>query len=185
MAGMLQRWKSRFGKLSERMDRYQEAITFAEAGQPGQVTQDHERGTEQEQRGKLLVVGRESVFSPEVMEYALDMAGRLSYEIVALNTAPLTCEVFNLLPAERSKVCQEFMNLAKANSRQFEQEAQKRGIPFTQVIKFRERDQALAEITREFRDIEFVISDDEQQRSEQRPVNDNRPKKEIYVYSII
>jgi len=142
----------------------------------------HEK--ENQSPGKLLVVGRESIFNKEVIDYALDMAQRLSYEILALNTAPLTCETFNFLPAERSKVCQEFKTLTEKNIKPFQQEAQKRAIPFVHVIKFSNKDQALAEITREFGNIEFVVSDTEHDRTVERVAQGERPKQDIYVYSL-
>ena len=185
MAGIFDKLKSRVQRITGRMDRYQEAIAFAEAGQTTHAQQVVHKKENQQSPGKLLVVGRESIFNQEVIDYALDMAQRLSYEILALNTAPLTCETFNLLPTERSKVCQEFKTLTEKNIKHFQQEAQKRSIPFAHVIKFSEKEQALAEITREYGDIEFVVSDTEQDRTVERAAQGERPKQEIYVYSMV
>jgi hypothetical protein len=185
MARILDKIKIRVRKITGRMDRYQEAITFAEAGQMSHAQQMAHEKENQQSPGKLLVIGRESIFNKEVIDYALDMAQRLSYEILALNTAPLTCETFNLLPTERSKVCQEFKTLTEKNIKYFQQEAQKRSIPFAHVIKFSEKEQALAEITREYGDIEFVVSDTEQDRTVERAAQGERPKQEIYVYSMV
>jgi len=186
MARIFDRLLSRMRNITGRMDRYQEAITFAEAGQTKHAQQMvHEEKENHGSAGKLLVVGRESIFNKEVIDYALDMAQRLSYEILALNTAPLSCETFSLLPAERSKVCREFKTLTEKNIKHFQQEAQKRAIPFKHVIKFSEKDQALAEITREFSDIEFVVSDAEGDRTAARAAQGERPRQEIYVYSLV
>jgi len=186
MARIFDKLMGRVRKITGRMDTYQEAIAFAEAGETAHAQQMvHEKETEDRRRtGKLLVVGRESIFNKEVIDYALDMAERLSYEILALNTAPLSCETFSLLPAERSKVCREFKTLTEKNIKFFQQEAQKRSIPFRHIVKFSEKDQALAEITREFSDIEFVVSDTEGDRAAARAAQGERPKQEIYVYSI-
>ena len=185
MAGIFNKLIGRVQKITGKMDRYQEAITFAEAGQTNHAQEVvHENETHQS-AGKLLVVGRESIFNKEVIDYALDMAERLSYEILALNTAPLSCETFSLLPTERSRVCQEFRTLTEKNIKHFQQEAQKRAIPFKHVIKFSEKDQALAEITREYGDIEFVVSDTEEDRTVERAAQGERPKQEIYVYSMV
>ena len=185
MAGIFVKLKSRVQRITGRMDRYQEAITFAEAGQINHAHQVVHENEHHQSPGKLLVVGRESIFNQEMIEYALDMAQRLSYEILALNTAPLTCETFNLLPTERSRVCQEFKSLTEKNIKHFQQEAEKRAIPFSHVIKFSEKEQALAEITREYGDIEFVVSDTEQDRAVERAAQGERPKQEIYVYSMV
>jgi hypothetical protein len=181
MARIFSKLKNGVRKITGQMDRYQEAITFAEAGQINHAQQVVHENENHQSPGKLLVVGRESIFNKEVIDYALDMAQRLSYEILALNTAPLSCETFNLLPAERSKVCQEFKTLVEKNIKHF----QKRAIPFSHVIKFSEKDQALAEITREFSDIEFVVSDTEADRTVERAAQGERPKQEIYVYSMV
>jgi hypothetical protein len=53
------------------------------------------------------------------------------------------------------------------------------------VIKFSEKEQALAEITREFGDIEFVVSDTEGDRSAARVAQGERPEQKIYVYSMV
>ena len=185
MSGFFDKFKFRMHKISDRMDSYQEAITFAEEGQTGHAQQVVREKEIQQYQGKLLVVGRESIFNPEVIDYALDMAQRLSYEILALNTAPLTCDTFSLLPTERSKVCQEFRTLAENNIRLFQQEAEKREIPFTHVIKFSQNDLALAEISNEFSDIEFVISDTEENRAVDRAAQGERPREAIYVYSMV
>jgi hypothetical protein len=184
MARIFDKLKSRVRKITGRMDRYQEAITFAEAGQINHAQEVVHEKENHRSPGKLLVVGRESIFNKEVIDYALDMAQRLSYEILALNTAPLTCDTFNLLPAERSKICQEFKTLTEKNIKHFQQEAQKRAIPFAHVIKFSAKEQALAEITREFGDIEFVVSDTEHDRTVERVAQGERPKQDIYVYSL-
>ena len=185
MARLLNKFRSRVQKIMGRVDRCQEAITFAEAGQADHAQQVLHEKENHQSPGKLLVVGRESIFNKEVIDYALDMAQRLSYEILALNTAPLSCETFNLLPAERSKICQEFKTLTEKNIKHFQQEAQKRAIPFMHVIKFSNKDEALAEISREFIDIEFVVSDTEKDREVERVAQGERPKQEIYVYSMV
>ena len=64
-------------------------------------------------QGKLLVMGQESAFSSEVMDYAIDMAQRMSFEILALNSAPLSCDSFSRFSTSRSKLCQEFQALSE------------------------------------------------------------------------
>ena len=83
------------GALAERSP-HTEAITFAEAGQHDYAEDVLMEVQEKEESKKLVVVGKESTFSQEIIDYAIDMAERMSYEIVALNTAPLSCETFKL-----------------------------------------------------------------------------------------
>jgi hypothetical protein len=168
------------------MDQYQEAITFAEAGQPEHVrellmTDEGEKKT----TAKLLVVGRESTFSREVIDYALEMAQRMSYEIVALNTAPLSCETFKLFSTSRSKICQEFQKISEENVGVFRQAAEKIGIPVSHVVKFCEANEALEEMKKEYGDIEFVISEAEEEQVTRRVEEGERVRQDIFVYTMV
>lgn len=186
MIGLIKKLRKRSNILSEKMDRYQEAVTYAEAG----MTEDAQRlfaegpGTGPEKPGKLLVVGRESQFSEESIDYALDMSRRLSYDILALNSAPLSCETIDVA-FSRSKVCSEFRKLSEENVRSFKERAEKLAIPFTHIVKFSDRDSAVEEVTRQFKDVEFVVSDTEEERPAERAEQGERPRPRMYVYSML
>jgi hypothetical protein len=136
-------------------------------------------------KGKLVVMGRESTFSNEVMEYAIDMARRMSFEILALNSAPLSCASFSLFSTSRNKLCDEFQSISKDNALVFRQNAESNGIPFTHVVKFDEPEQALTSVQQEYEKIEFVISDSPHPSTVDRVANTNRPRNEVLVYSMI
>ena len=97
---------------------------------------------------KLVVVGRESVFSQEIVDYALERAERMSYEIIALNTAPLSCETFKLFSSSRNKICEDFEDLSKKMSERFRKRP-KKNIPFAHVVKFKESYGVLKELKNE------------------------------------
>jgi hypothetical protein len=179
------RLMKRAKRLGDKVDQYQEAITFAEAGQPSQAQELVRRDEVEEKALRLLVVGRESTFSREVVDYALEMAQRLSYQILALNTAPLSCETFKIFSSSRKKICQDFQSLSEENVKAFREEAEKFGIPFTHVIKFSEREEALEEVREEFGGIEFVVSDMEEERAVDRVEDRERARKRICVYSMV
>ncbi len=82
--------KEKMQKRSGKMDHYQEANENAKEGQKEYAREAIADEPTVEAIGKLLVIGRESVFSPEIIDYALEMAERMSYEIIALNTAGFT-----------------------------------------------------------------------------------------------
>lgn len=136
-------------------------------------------------QGKLLVMGQESAFSSEVMDYAIDMAQRMSFEILALNSAPLSCDSFGRFSTSRSKLCQEFQALSEESVMTFRDAAEANGIAFTHVVKYDEPEQALVGVQREYGNIEFVISDAQQPSTADRVANDNRPRNEVLVYSMI
>jgi len=177
---------SRVRKFTGRMDRYQEAITFAEAGQLEHVqelliTEEEEQKT----AAKLLVVGRESTFSREIIDYALEMAQRMSYEILALNTVALSCETFKLFSLSSNKLCQEFREISEENVRVFREEAEKIGLSFSHAVKFIEPDEALEEMKREYKDIEFVISEAEEEQVTRRVEEGERARRDIFVYTMV
>ena len=186
MAQIFGKLGNRMRKLMGRMDQYQEAITFAEAGQPEHVRELLMTDEGQEKAGaKLLVVGRESTFSREVIDYALEMAQRMSYEIVALNTAPLSCETFKLFSSSRNKICQEFKKISQENVEVFRQAAERIGISVTHVVKFSEADKALEEMKKEYGDIEFVISEAQEDQLTNRVEKGERARQDIFVYTMV
>lgn len=138
-----------------------------------------------EKNGTLLVIGRESTFTPDVIDYAVDMAHRLSYDIIALNTAPLSCETFKLFSSSRNKVCQDFQRLSEENASEFAARAAQKQIRFDHVVKFSETDLAVEELRHERGKIDFVIADIEETHAEARAEQGVRPHREIYVYSMV
>jgi len=186
MGHFFARLMKRAGKVGGGVEKYQEAVTFAEAGE-----QEHAKtlfhadaDVAQKNAGKLLVVGREGTFSREVIDYALEMAQRLSYEILALNTAALSGETFRLFSSSRRKLSEDFRALSEKNARTFQQEAEGIGIPFAHVVKFSDKDEAIDEVSREFEHVEFVVSDTEEERLVDRPGEGERASQAIYVYSV-
>lgn len=185
MAGIFGRIKQKLSRTGEKMDKYQEAITFAEAGETEYAMETMAEQREEQVPTKLLVLGRESTFSKEIIDYALDMAQRMSYEILALNTAPLSCETFKLFSSSRNQVCEEFKSMSEKNAGLFQEAAAEKGIPFDHVIMFSEQDQALDAITKEYRDIAFVVSESVEDRVESRIEEGERLRQNLYVYSMV
>jgi hypothetical protein len=139
----------------------------------------------QEETARLVVVGNESAFSDSIVDYAMEMAGRMDYQIIALNTAPLSCDTFRLFKNTSNQICEEFQEVSRNNVMPFEQKANENNIPFTHVIKFVETDQALEEIQQEFGEIGFIVSEPESHHAAyNREENENRPSRGLCVYSM-
>ena len=184
MGNFFKRLKSRTRAVANRMEKAQEAITFAEAGHPiGPVSEPPARETSGVR--KLLVVGHESTFTPGVIDYAIEMAQRMSYEIVALNTAPLSCDTIRIFSSSQKQLCQEFKTMAMEQVEKFRTMAEAQGLAFTHVVKFSDHDQALAEVQREIPNIEFVISDNRPETVAERAEERQQPSDQIYVYAMI
>lgn len=111
--------------------------------------------------GRLLVIGRENDFSSQLIEYALGISKRMSYQILALNAARFDNESFKLFPTAREKVCHDFRETSEKNAALFRQAAQKKGIPFSHIVKFCEQDDAITEVRKEIGDIDYVVVESE------------------------
>jgi len=186
MGRFLAKLMRKAGKVGKNVEKYQEAITFAEAGEDKHVKELFQAEVEvpEERAGKLLVVGREGTFSKEIMEYALDMAQRLHYEILALNTAALAGETFRLFSHSQKKMSEDFRELSEKNAQPFHEKADRLGVAFSHVVKFSARDDAIQEINKEFSNIEFVVSDSEEERPAERAEEGARASQAIYVFSM-
>lgn len=185
MAGIFGRIKQKLSRAGNKMDKYQEAITFAQAGESDYAVETMAEQREEQEPTRLLVMGRESDFSKEIVDYALDMAKRMSYEILALNTAPLSCETFKLFSSSRNQVCEEFKSMSEKNAGLFQEAASEKGIPFDHVVMFSEPDEALNIVTREHKDIAFVVSESVENRTESRIEEGERLRRNLYVYSMV
>jgi hypothetical protein len=185
MAGIFGRIKQKLSRAGSKMDKYQEAITFAQAGESEYAMEIMAEKREEQAPTKLLVMGRESNFSKEIIDYALEMAQRMSYDILALNTAPLSCDTFKLFSSSRNQVCKEFESMSEKNAGLFQEAAAKNGIPFDHVVMFSEPKEALESINRERKDIAFVVSESVEDRVEGRIEEGERLRRNLYVYSMV
>ena len=179
MANIIQRFKKRW-------DQYQVKLTFAEAG----VAEEGEKVVEQEQRWEkakanhiLLVVGNAGAFSQEIIDYSLDMAKRMDYEILALSTSDLSCETFSLFPDSKSQMCTDFNLLAEENSKLFASKAEDAGLRFTHQISYDDVDTAIDSINRKIGDVSFVVNEQLSDMRAER--NEERPESRMFVYSVI
>jgi gas vesicle protein len=172
------RKKEKTEKGSANKDHRQEAGAGATEAVGNETTAEAAR--------RLLVIGRESVFSNEIIDYAIEMAERLSYEIIALNTAPLSCDTFRLFSSSRRQICEDFESISKKNVIAFQNRAEEKGIPFMHVVKFSDSYEVLKVIKKEFGEFEFVVSEiEEDSEDAAAAVEGETPKREITVYSIM
>ncbi len=185
MAGIFGRIKQKLSRTGDKMDKYQEAITFAEAGESEYAMETMAEQREEQAPTKLLVMGRESTFSKEIIDYALEMAQRMSYDILALNTAPLSCETFKLFSSSRNQVCEEFKSMSEKNVDLFQEAAADKGIHFDHIVMFSETEEALQEVTRDNKNIAFVVSESIEDRAESRIEEGERLRTNLYVYSMV
>jgi len=185
MAGLLGKIKERLVGARSKIEDCQGEITFAKTGAFHPEAAGTETTCKNQKTAKLLVMGRESAFSKEIVDYALEMAQRMSYDILALNTAPLSCETFKLFSSSHNKVCEDFRHLSEENARPFKQAASAQGIPFEHVVMFSEPEAALESITRKNENISFVISETIEDRDVKRQESTEQLQPSLYVYSVV
>lgn len=185
MAGFLRKIKQKIRLLSGKIEEHQQAITFAEAGQ-----QEYAESLLQKKKvekikkpRKLIVVARKSAFSRELIDYSLEMALRMSSNLVALNTAPFSIEALMFLSSSRDKMCQEFQELSEKNARLFQEEANRKGVHFEHLVKFTGIDEALEEIGEEVQ-IDLVISENEGKEVAARIEKGERSRRDFIVYTM-
>ncbi len=184
MKMLFQKLITRGRSVRDKVEQYQDAITFSEAGGQSGDSEAVHAGQAEEQPGVLLVIGDGNRFTRRIMDYALEMAQRMSYEILALNIAPLPEESFAFLAPSRSKI-KEFEESSRENIRSFQEAAQQAGIGFHHTVRFGQTDAIIAELGKEYGQIEFVVAEPEKEQAAQRPETENRPENQLQVYSMV
>ena len=75
--------------------------------------------------------------------------------------------------------------MSEKNAGLFQEAASEKGIPFDHIVMFSEPDEALNMVTREHKDIAFVVSESVENRTESRIEEGERLRRNLYVYSMI
>lgn len=140
----------------ERHERTEEAIVFAQAGEQEYARELLRR--EDEERRKILVVGGEEGFSDKLVHYALGMAERMNYEIVAINVVPMGNRLFSMLT---EKVRAELRERTEQGAEAFRRKAEEKKIPFSHLVKFGDFEKSIKETHKEYKRISFVLSEPE------------------------
>ena len=183
--GIFDKFKKKAKKTKEEITKYQDAIAFAEEGRHEEATQFLEENRKDFQiQPKLLVIGHGNTFSSTVIEYSIDMAKRLGYEIVALNTASIG-DGLPVKSLERKKLRQEFLDACEKNIQGFKNRVKKEGLNFSHKVKFLDKEDALEEIKNEIQGIEFVISDTERDFVVAQDENREKQRPAVCVYSMV
>jgi hypothetical protein len=139
-----------------------------------------------ENEGKNLVVATlESRFSDDMVEYALDMAKRMDYGIIAVNAANLTHDVTSFFSTTQEELYADFKETAAKNVAPFEAQAEKLGLKFAHTTSQANVDHAIDDITKECGHIEFIISENKRPAAiRDAAVNQNRIAQRLCVYSV-
>lgn len=136
-----------------------EAIAMAEAG-----AQELARETivhAKMERAKILVVGKEDIFTEPVLDYAVGLAERLGYDIVAMNVNTVMGHSGKFLSPFKKNLRDEFEKRADEAFSALQQKASSRNIHCEHVIKYGDFSKAVEELHHERKRIEFVVTEPE------------------------
>lgn len=137
---------------------------FFPAGQP--PGKDSEEGLAAKENRKILVVGREAAFSEAVVDYAVNLAERLGYDLIALNVGPKAETGGFLYSPYRRYLQEKFRKQATAAARLLEAKAREKGLAFDHQVRFGDLSRAIEELNHQKRRIEFVINASEMSEAE-------------------
>jgi hypothetical protein len=143
--------------VARRLERYAEAAALAQAGLRD-AAQEIIRQEIQE-RPKILVVGNEDGFSRPLVDYAVGLAKRMKYEIVALNCAPLTTEAPEKHSSYAEELLKEFKVRATKAIELLASRAAEEGIPLRHVVKSGGLSTCVRELEKEVSRLNLVLTE--------------------------
>jgi len=109
---------------------------------------------------KILVVGKGETLDAEAVDYAVNLAERLGYDLIALNVNPTLGQKGRFFPPYKNHLREKFVQDARVAGEALQKKVAQRGIGFEQVVKFGDLGKAVAEVNRQIKRIEFVITQD-------------------------
>jgi len=162
-----------------------EAIAFSEADLHEHLTREESLTCRENKGRNLVVASTENRFSQDLISYALEMAKRMDYGIIAINAASITQDVTDFFSTTHDKIYAEFKESSVENAESFRAEARGLGLTFAHIVQSSSIDHAIDHIRNECGHIEFVISENRE------PVNarggipkEKRVAQRLCVYSV-
>jgi nucleotide-binding universal stress UspA family protein len=151
--------RSRRGGAARRLERYAEAAALAEGGAQDLAREIIRR--EIRERPKILVVGHGSTFSTRLVEYAVGLAKRMGYEIVALNCAGFDRERSG---TQVKELFGEFKGRAAQGVGFLAGRASEEGVPVSHVVRQESVAQSVRDLEREMSRLQIVLTEPETTR---------------------
>ncbi len=147
------------GSFQDSYDAKTEALSLAEAGAQDLARQVLVEG--HMERPKILVVGKEDIFTERVMDYTVSLAERLGYDIIAMNVNTVVGHSGTFLSPFKKHLQEEFEKRASEAAEILRQKALAREIQFEHVVRFGQLSKAVEELHHEMKRIEFVVTEPE------------------------
>ncbi len=179
--------KKKLNVFHKKVEGYQDTIAFSEAGihEPRPKMSASMETLAAEQSRNLLVATHESRFSEDMINYALEMAARMKYGIIAVNAANITHDVTEFFSASHDHLFNEFKTASEKNITPFMSRAKEKGLSFVHNVHFANMDHAIAKTTKDGGNVEFIISENrEPARARGVAENGKRIAQRLCVYSV-
>ncbi len=157
MKNFILKRKSAAARVNEKMEQYQEAVTYAEANMPEEARLVLERA--EKEPSIILVLGRDHDFSKCLKDYAIGLAGRLRYEIVAVSTRYIPADPEPGITSYRDKLRQDFSELSEKAASPFREQCEEAGVSFRHLVKFGDATDIIRELHQEFKRLEYVVTE--------------------------
>jgi hypothetical protein len=122
-------------------------------------------GLPQENR-KILVVSREAQFSEPVVNYAVNLAERLGYDLIALNVGAGKSGKGFMQAPYRHYLEEKFKRQSRTTAAQIEGRLKAKGLRFEHLVRFGEVGAAVEALNQKKRRIEFVLNASELSEAE-------------------
>lgn len=133
-------------------DDLMEAVTFAEAGETETARKmASDLFPEGRRAERILAVSGATGFSHGMVEDSLGMAERLEYGLIALSVPPALARLVGRLGAGAPDGGKWL------SAETFRDRAAERGIPFVHAVRSGDPEKAVAEVSRRFRRIAFLL----------------------------
>jgi hypothetical protein len=145
--------------LARRLEKYGEAAALAESGLQDVAQEIILR--EIRERPKILVVGSKDGFSRPLVDYAVGLAKRMKYEIVALNCADIATEAPEQHSPYREELLKEFNARAAKAVESLASRAAEEGVPLRHVVKSGALSSCIRELEKQFSRLSFVLTESE------------------------
>lgn len=115
---------------------------------------------------KILVVSREPGFSDSVVDYAVNLADRLGYDLIAMNVGLFEVPAGRLASPYRRFLQSRFKRQARDAATRIAGKAKERELAFQHLVRFGDLGEQVENLNQEKRRIEFVLNATEASEAE-------------------
>ncbi|MBU2490652.1 MAG: hypothetical protein KKA60_14790 [Proteobacteria bacterium] len=153
--------KNRLARLNHLLGRVGAAVTYAEAGSHEDALQ--ELSAPPPENPQIIVLGKGDSFSPALRDYAIGLARRLGFDIIAVNSRYIPQEAGGGESPFIENLKAEFSEKAGAAAARFEEEAREAEVEFLHEVRFGEGTRVIRDLHKEFKKMQYFVAEPEEE----------------------